>query len=212
MLVPISSELSLTFGTPLSMRPVSNAVALNEALEQAILNRFQDGRGNRISNIGGWQSQPDLLEWPEPAIAQFASEVDRGVQSISTIPALLDGRPAYAQKRVGYTAYGWANVNQSGHYNTLHMHPGSDWSVVYYVSTGTVSADTPMNGRIELRDPRPAASFARMPGFTSGQPMMIKPQAGMMIVFPAWIEHWVHPFIGDGNRISIAVNVTLNRD
>jgi hypothetical protein len=66
-----------------------------------------------------------------------------------------------------------------------------------------------MNGRIELRDPRPAASYARMPGFTCGQPMLIKPQPGMMLVFPAWIEHGVHPFQGEGRRISIAINVAV---
>jgi hypothetical protein len=42
--------------------------------------------------------------------------------------------------------------------------------------------------------------------------MLIKPQAGMMLTFPAWIEHQVHPFTGDGNRISIAINVTLDRN
>jgi uncharacterized protein (TIGR02466 family) len=212
MLVPISPELSLTFGTPLCLRTVPNAALLNEGLERAILNRFQSGRGNRISNIGGWQSQPDFLDWPDPAVAQYAAEVDKGIQSISTMPSLLEGRAIDPQKRVGYTAYGWANVNQSGHYNMLHVHSGSDWSVVYYVATGTPSPDTPMNGRIELRDPRPSAAFARMPGFTSGQPMLIKPQPGLMIIFPAWIEHWVHPFVGDGKRISIAINVALNRD
>jgi len=212
MLVPISPELSLTFGTPLSIRGVVNAPALNQGLEQAILDRFQNGRGNRISNIGGWQSLPDLLDWPEPVIASLKDEVDRGIQKICAMPSMLEGRPAGPQKRVAYTAYGWANVNRDGHYNTLHMHPGSDWSVVYYVAAGTPSPETPMNGRIELRDPRPAAQFARMPGFTSGQPMLIKPQAGKMIIFPAWIEHWVHPFHGEGNRISVAVNVSLNRD
>jgi len=42
--------------------------------------------------------------------------------------------------------------------------------------------------------------------------MRLKPQAGLMVVFPAWIEHWVHPFFGEGNRISIAANVTMKRD
>ena len=91
----------------------------------------------------------------------------------------------------------------------LHVHPGNHWSVVYYVATGRPHPDTPMNGRIELRDPSPAASFARMPGFNTGQPMLIRPQPGTMLVFPAWIEHSVHPFQGDGVRISIAINVAI---
>ena len=30
-----------------------------------------------------------------------------------------------------------------------------------------------------------------------------------MLVFPAWIEHGVHPFYGEGHRISIAINVAI---
>jgi uncharacterized protein (TIGR02466 family) len=118
-------------------------------------------------------------------------------------------RQAEPPQRVTYRAYGWANVNRAGDYNMFHLHPGNHWSVVYYVATGTLNPDTPMNGRIELRDPRPAANFARMPGFNSGQPLLIRPQPGMMLVFPAWIEHGVHPFYGEGHRISIAINVAL---
>ena len=206
--VPISPELSSAFGTPILLHMVSSAVALNHGLERAILTRAQRGEANRISNVGGWQSLPDFLDWPEPEIKQLAGEVDRAIQQISTMPAML-GRQAEPPARVKYNAYGWANLNRPGDYNMLHLHPGNHWSVVYYVATGTLDPDTPMNGRIELRDPRPAATFARMPGFTCGQPLLISPQPGMMLVFPAWIEHGVHPFYGTGHRISIAINVAL---
>ncbi len=206
--VPISPELSVVFGTPISIRTVSGAAALNAGLERAILARRARGEANRISNVGGWQSLPDLLEWPEPDVKLLANELDTAIQQISSLPAQLGRRPE-APQRVAFKAYGWANVNQSGHYNTMHMHPGNQWSVVYYVATGRPNPETPMNGRLELRDPRPAAEFARMPGFTCGQPILITPQPGMMIVFPAWIDHGVHPFFGEGTRISIAINVQL---
>ena len=205
--VPISPELSSAFGTPISLRTVPSFATINPGLERAILARAHRGEANRISNIGGWQSLPDLLDWPEPEIKVLTAELDRAIQQINALPAMLAQQPEPG--RVKYNAYGWANVNRSGHYNMMHVHPGNHWSVVYYVATGTLNPDTPMNGRIELRDPRPAANFAKMPGFTSGQPMLIKPQPGMMLVFPAWIEHGVHPFFGEGHRISIAINVAL---
>jgi len=209
--VPISPELSVAFGTALSLRTVPNFALLNPELESAILKRRDAGLANRISNMGGWQSLPDFWDWPEPCVAHLKGEIDRGVQQINTMPTLLERRNE-PSKRVSYQAYGWANVNRSGDYNMLHSHPGCDWSVVYYVATGKPSDESPMSGRIELRDPRPAAVFAKMPGFKSGQPMLIKPQAGLMLIFPAWIEHQVHPFTGEGDRISIAINVTLDRD
>ena len=209
--VPISPELSVAFGTALSLRTVPYFASLNPELERAILKRRDEGTANRISNVGGWQSLPDFLDWPEPAVAQLKIEMDRGLQQISAMPAMLERRNEPA-KRVSYQAYGWANVNQAGDYNMLHAHPGCDWSVVYYVTTGNPLSDTAMSGRIELRDPRPAAVFANMPGFKSGQPMLIKPKDGLMLIFPAWIEHQVHPFTGEGYRISIAINVTLDRN
>ena len=206
--VPISPEVSSAFGTPISMRAVPSAAMLNAGLERAILSRAQQGEANRISNIGGWQSLPDLMDWPEPDIKALSQELDYSIQQISALPSILQ-RGAPRPNRVKYSAYGWANVNRPGDYNMFHVHPNNHWSVVYYVATGTLDPDTPMNGRIELRDPRSAATFARIPGFTCGQPLLIRPEPGMMLVFPAWIAHGVHPFYGHGRRISIAFNVAL---
>lgn len=212
MLMQVTPELSLVFGTPMAFRTVPHFHVLNAGLERAILSRAQANTSKKISNVGGWQSQNDVLDWPEPEFAQFRTEIDRGIQMVSQMPGLVEGRPPDPRKRAPYEAYGWANVNQSGHYNTLHVHAEADWSVVYYVTPGVPLPDTMMNGRIEFRDPRPGAAFVRTPGFTSGQPMLLKPQAGMMVIFPSWLEHWVHPFFGEGNRISIAVNVVMKKD
>ena len=207
--VPITPELSTAFGTPISIRTVGNADRINAGLRSAILKRRESDRGNRISKVGGWQAQPDFLEWPEPEVKLLMEEVDRSVQLINGLPTFLATRGQQSSSRVAYKAYGWTNVNESGNYNLLHMHPGNQWSVVYYVAAGKPNPEPPMNGRLELRDPRPAAEFARMPGFTCGQPLMVQPQAGLMVVFPAWIEHGVHPYYGEGPRISVAINIAL---
>src|SRR4029453_7578982 len=160
--VPISPELSSAFGTPISLRTVASAATLNPGLERAILARAQRGEANRISNVGGWQSLPDFLDWPEPEVKQFAQGMDRSIQLIAPIPAMLAPQPE--PPRVRYRSYGWANINRPGDYNMLHLHPGNHWSVVYYVATGTTNPDTPMNGRIELRNPRAPACFGKHPG------------------------------------------------
>lgn len=206
--VPITPEISAAFGTPILKRTVASAAAINVGLERAILSRAQQGVPSRIiSNAGGWQSLPDLLDWPEPEIKLLMQEADRAIQEICALPAMLAQQPPPPPAR--YSAYGWANINRPGDYNMLHLHPKNHWSVVYYVATGRLDPDTPVNGRLELRDPRPAATFARMPGFNTGQPMLIRPRPGTLLVFPAWIEHSVHPFYGEGHRISIAINVAV---
>ena len=70
-----------------------------------------------------------------------------------------------------------------------------------------------MNGKIELRDPRPAASASpedKYFGYTFGAGLLIEPEPSMLLAFPAWLDHCVHPFFGRGERISIAVNVSLD--
>jgi uncharacterized protein (TIGR02466 family) len=206
----LNHELSLIFSTPLSLRTVKGAATLNAGLEHAILERRRLHGGNRISNIGGWQSLPDLLDWPEPEIKSLAGEIDYAVQQLWMLPAMVQRRLGDNQRPATYQAYGWANVNEAGNYNMMHMHPGNHLSVVYYVATGKPMPDNGMNGRLELRDPRPAAIYCRMPGSAESESLLIRPQPGTMVVFPAWIEHWVHPFQGEGQRISIAVNITFD--
>lgn len=71
-----------------------------------------------------------------------------------------------------------------------------------------------MNGKIEFRDPRQGASTHpddKFPGFTFGHAMLVEPQTGMLLVFPGWLDHCVHPFFGNGERISIAINIRLTK-
>jgi uncharacterized protein (TIGR02466 family) len=208
----LNRDLSFVFVTPLSLRTLKSAPALNAGLECAILSRRERSAGNRISNVGGWQSSPDLLQWPEPEVRMLAAEVDQAAQQIWALPAFLERRPPETQKRATYQAYGWANVNGSGDYNAVHVHPRNHLSVVYYVAAGkpTGTSDSETNGRLELRDPRPAATFCRTPGSTRNEAILIQPEPGLMAVFPAWIEHWVHPFRGEGQRISIAINIAFD--
>ena len=37
----------------------------------------------------------------------------------------------------------------------------------------------------------------------------INPEPGMLLAFPAWLDHQVHPFFGRGEHISIAANVRV---
>ena len=67
----------------------------------------------------------------------------------------------------------------------------------------------PMSGMFEFHDPRPAAAAMPLPGFDFGSKFLVRPTAGVMLVFPSWHLHMVHPFFGTGERISIAFNIQL---
>jgi uncharacterized protein (TIGR02466 family) len=205
--VGLGEDMSLAFGVPLLLRSVPEAPQINPGLARLILAREAEGKGVSKSNSGGWHSEETLMSWPEPEVQALRGWIDDAIQKICRLP--------YRQKpdavEIAYRATGWANVNRHGNYNNIHMHSGSHWAVVYYVATGEEEPGHALNGQLELRDPRPAAGHGRLPGFMFGRALTVKPKAGLMAIFPAWLEHWVHPFYGRGERISVAVNVDITR-
>ncbi len=46
-------------------------------------------------------------------------------------------------------------------------------------------------------------------GLSTGVSELIRPEAGAMILFPAWLSHSARPYRGDGTRISIAFNLSV---
>jgi uncharacterized protein (TIGR02466 family) len=111
----------------------------------------------------------------------------------------------------------WANVNRSGHGNEFHSHPGAFWSAVYYVDDGGIDADPSLGGELEFMDPRgplpamnaPHLGYAMPGGLTGGATERIRPRAGRLVMFPAWMIHQVRPYQGTAERISIAFNLSL---
>jgi uncharacterized protein (TIGR02466 family) len=103
---------------------------------------------------------------------------------------------------------GWATVCRTGNYNAPHIHPDSAWSGVYYIDSGDPDRSTPLSSCLELLDPRTAAGGAHTPGDPFGHPVRIPPQAGMLVVFPSWLTHWVHPHSGQRERIAISLNIS----
>lgn len=204
MLVKLNANLSVTFGTPIFVRKSVLGPATNLALEKAARSRAAAEQGVRVSNRGGWQSRPDFFDWQEPEVARLSAEINQGVKQFIGF-----GRPlaADAGGEPRLWKAGWANINRTGDYNILHNHPGQDLAAVYYVKTR--ASNSPGGGELELRDPRPAAGFCSYPKLFNAEPLQITPEAGMLVMFPSWIDHMVHPHHEPEDRISIAINIKL---
>ena len=119
-------------------------------------------------------------------------------------------RPDGQKKQDRFRLEGWINVNQGGNANVLHCHPGCFLSATYYVR---VPPDM-RGGEIVFRDPRgPAVAMYETPDIDlpwvgSGVGIPFVPATGLLLMFPAWLEHRVEPFQGTGERISVAFNAT----
>jgi uncharacterized protein (TIGR02466 family) len=198
------------FATPVAVVELPGAAALNAELRETILARERTATGVDASNLGGWQSSWDFQTWGGRA----GQTVLNGATALADrLTSDRQGRPV----RIEWKMNAWANVNRAGHGNEFHTHPGSFWSATYYVDDGGIAADPALGGEFEMQDPRgvapamyaPRLAFAVPGGQSAGAAELIRPKAGMLVVFPAWLSHGVRPYRGTAVRISIALNLSL---
>lgn len=197
------------FETPVVIVPLENSAALIPDLAAAVRARRASHPGLVRSNVGGWHSDAGMPEWGGPAARTLAQEAIRIARSVTH----LEG---YSWDNVRWSVQMWANVSGPGASNALHVHPGNLWAAVFYVDLGAGDrAPEDVGGQIYFEDPRYPGVYMHANGFRplgqDGQPLhwerQIRPIAGDLVLFPAWLRHGVRPYRGDGERISIAMNL-----
>lgn len=203
---PVTPDISIGFATPFLVRTIPDFQSVNQGLIDQILTAKEQDAGVSVSNRGGWQSTPDLWSWDSPEIEAYKGWVHG---SVLRMAALTTQEADLAKVDVDYVAGAWANVNTRGDYNDGHVHPDCDWACVYYAAIGTLDPGWDRNGKFELHDPRIMAQASKLAGYGFARSLLIDPEPGKMILFPAWMEHSVHPFYGDGHRITIAANIKM---
>jgi uncharacterized protein (TIGR02466 family) len=202
-----AAQLGL-FETPVLQGEVVDSAPLCAALARAITDRRASAPTIGRSNVGGWHSATDMLQWGGSPAAQLADLALRMVRRISA----LDDRDI---DTLAWDVRMWANVSPPGALNMSHAHPGVLWAAVFYVDMGDPPAGGDAGGELYFEDPRFPVPQARMPGFRikglDGEPQPVErripTRAGQMVIFPAWLRHGVRPHKGTRDRISIAMNI-----
>jgi len=95
---------------------------------------------------------------------------------------------------------GWAVSLTSGGYQIRHSHPEAIASGVFYVS---IPPDMNQEGS---KDPG-ALYFSSRQGKNEQRELFIKPENGMLVLFPSYMPHETTPFESMQERICIAVNL-----
>ena len=90
--------------------------------------------------------------------------------------------------------------------NLIHSHPQSTFSGVYYQTIPEcIKNSKDSKGNIFFLNNSLLTNFEF--SFGSGQTFSIKPEEGMMLIFPSWLSHYVTSFVGQGERISYSFNI-----
>ena len=169
----------------------------NDRLEKYCLEKKKTSAGRVISNGGGWQSGNLDLATPELAelFAQARKRLDEVHRAFEFNTELRQ-----------VITEAWININQKGHFNYSHDHPGSLFSAVYYVKGG------PDKGELEFKTPITPHTYTisdeMVGGFNAftGHALVIPPVTGDLLIFPSWLLHRVNMSQSEEDRISIAFN------
>ena len=197
-----------------------NAMLVKNIDEELV--RYQPSTALRTfaNNTCGWQSELGM----ETLYESFAKLGD--VISSCTGPILTQSgyEQEYAEEL--YVEKMWANVILSaGGFSKPHIHGGGDtvWSGVYYPKSDHENLDDfdqhkfiiggtqAGSGNLILRDPAvnikaqvkiPRGKLKNKAYF--GSSITVKPRESLLVVFPAWLEHYVQPVTDNTRRYSIS--------
>jgi len=149
----------------------------------------------------------DFLARSHPAIGWLKSCIDR---------AVLDyARATGVDHEIEWSLQAWPNVNRFGDYHNLHNHPHSWLSGTFHVRMpegppegGKRSDGTP--NAISFFDPRPQANMLAIRGDAQvDAEHRLVPEAGDILIWPAFLHHAVHVNLSRDPRLSVSFNVVL---
>ncbi|BAY09970.1 TIGR02466 family protein [Calothrix sp. NIES-2098] len=186
------------FPTPIWHFNVDNYEQLNTRLLQLIQAEYaQDKQGMQMSNILGWHSVDNLNQRDE-----FQDFMEIIMTNISEITDFLKWDLEQIFLNINNC---WAMVNGKFASNSVHDHPNSLLSGVYYVKApedcGGIFFRYPRIGAHRLLPPYLDFTVWTMPSIT------YKAVAGTMIIFPSWLMHGVETNLSDDVRVSISFNI-----
>lgn len=102
----------------------------------------------------------------------------------------------------------WANVGAPGASHKTHLHPNNFLSGVYYVQAREGAK------AICFYDPRPhigvISPHTKKPNLATATEVHIPVSEGMLMIFPAWLQHRVDKNKSDAERISVSFNAIFD--
>jgi uncharacterized protein (TIGR02466 family) len=180
---------------------IENHQQLDRILLQEIHNEHQTDRvGEKWSNVLGWHSKNNLHK--RECFDKFNQII---LENALEIGAFLNWDLQYFS--IDITTC-WAIVNGKLASNSVHNHPNSILSGVYYLQVPDNS------GNLFFVDPRPASQMLVPPiselNLWTSPKVVYKPHVGTMIFFPSWLLHGVEMNLSEEVRISLSFNIGMS--
>jgi uncharacterized protein (TIGR02466 family) len=176
-----------------------NAAIARFALQHPTL--VQEPRNNATKD---GKHTADLLAVTKGPMAALAQAIETAVlQYLQGLPQDL-AHPFAAHRPANWRLSAWAVVMEGQGYQVPHIHPQAWLSGVYYakVPPGIAAADTEHAGWIEFGEPLPEFRCSKRPDLR-----LIRPEEGLMLLFPSYFYHRTLQFHARETRISFAFDI-----
>ena len=193
----IRHETEWLFPVPLwkfSLRDYKN---INKKIEKRIYQKSKEEKTRLASNEGGWHSIGNMYD--DPVIEPVTTLISQGINEICLESSMTYGT---------YKTFLWSNLNRSGDYNTMHVHPDSHLSGVYYVKVPEGDC-----GELRLHNPMQLYNYPNSQGSHAPYTMPIaniKSEEGVLLIFRSPIMHDVTRNNTQEDRISISFNLVFD--
>jgi len=186
------------FAIPFGASFLADCGQMNQDLKELFLTRetdeFKNLTRNSLDNKLVFESNFDLFTWENSCVVQL-NKYERS--KVAEFDIYADA---------------WFHITRKGGYFVNHNHPMASWSAVYCVADGTDQDDIEDSAVTRFFHPQTAAStyldagnFNMTKPFGTGH-QIFKLQAGQILIFPSWIYHEVSCYMGNSERITVAVN------
>ena len=194
--------MHLFFSTPIWTSKIDNHEEINNMMNNYIYNlQKKDPEGVIKSNLKGWHSKNFDMKDDEPK--SFIEAIKKNINE-----AINDMGWDLSNQEVTLSNM-WAIINKKGAMNQKHHHSNSDLSAAYYVTAKDGCGD------IIFYDPRPGKVYkhplSNKLNLLNAHNNGVKPEPGMLVLFPSYLEHSVNPNTSNNERIVISFNISLEK-
>ncbi len=190
------------FATPLLSHVWADSSELNPQLRESNLEHAHRNPGKTRTNVGGWHSEPGMLEFCGGAGQRLIRRMNDMIEEATLRLYAEFSRPPQPTNWIFSAGGTSTGVAISTRCTRTRAPPGRAF---YYVDHGESSPEADGTA-IRLYDPYPARTNIFFPELSTSN-VLFKPEPGSMILFPIYVPHAVLPHRGDRKRISVALNV-----
>ena len=205
----ITEKLENHFPIPVLIRQFGDLELLNHSINELIeelARRYQESSRNAATNgssttQGGYQTiaSEDFLDIKNPHIYDLRDKIilpsveEYFSRALNTDPLFLK-----------FKLHSWANRLEKGNWQSPHIHPNEYTIIsgVYYVRCPEMDAP---GGVLEFINPHPASVSLGGQNATK----QLVPKEGLVVMFPPYYMHFVHPITSAKARTIVAFDVRL---